>query len=455
MKKLFTLIAAALFAANVSADEVTLWENVTDGQVLNIADIEAAGGADADIVTFYLEDNTGTDHNGWGMGGYGPSSGWGTDFPFTGNGTSWREETTVGEIKSLAGTDPGVRVRLYNGAELKKVTLQPSITYGEAQTITVTDGFIPASEFAGLSDAAIIEFTYKVEGDITGYVGWGIGRIGSNDDTGEGPSVEIASLPAKALGEAVYKCKMIDIKPALVASPDGILVSFWGFGDGKCTASLVKVEAFDVVSGDEPAATSNQIVFNEGKKDSYDVNGFKLTYTDTDGKIAVDENSQYFGTATEYVNYTSRLKTGGKSGSKLSLTLTIPTAGTLKIAVRSASSSATDRNLVLTQSGTEIFKKIIKENEATDYETVTIDEASKKVFPFVNVSVEAGTVEVTFPEGALNFYAFELLTSSGIQQTIAPAKVIENNVIYNLAGQKVNESYKGIVIKNGKKYIQK
>jgi hypothetical protein len=45
--------------------------------------------------------------------------------------------------------------------------------------------------------------------------------------------------------------------------------------------------------------------------------------------------------------------------------------------------------------------------------------------------------------------------TTGIQQTIAPAKVIENNVIYNLAGQRVNENYKGIVIKNGKKYIQK
>ena len=247
--------------------------------------------------------------------------------------------------------------------------------------------------------------------------------VGSKDDAGNFTAKNLVKLYMKAGAASGYPMA-VDIKS--IAAP-----------------------------AEEPAATSNQIVFNEGKKDSYDVNGFKLTYTDTDGKIAVDENSQYFGTATEYVNYTSRLKTGGKSGSKLSLTLTIPSAGTLKIAVRSASSSATDRNLVLTQSGTEIFKKIIKENEATDYETVTIDEASKKVFPFVTVPVEAGTVEVTFPEGALNFYAFELLTSSGIQQTIAPVKVIENNVIYNLAGQKVNESYKGIVIKNGKKYIQK
>lgn len=45
--------------------------------------------------------------------------------------------------------------------------------------------------------------------------------------------------------------------------------------------------------------------------------------------------------------------------------------------------------------------------------------------------------------------------ATGIQETVAPVKVINNGAIYNLAGQKVNESYKGIVIKNGKKYIQK
>ncbi|MBQ7413914.1 MAG: hypothetical protein IJV09_00580, partial [Prevotella sp.] len=44
---------------------------------------------------------------------------------------------------------------------------------------------------------------------------------------------------------------------------------------------------------------------------------------------------------------------------------------------------------------------------------------------------------------------------TGIQNIKAATKTIENNVIYNLAGQKVNENYKGIVIRNGKKYIQK
>ena len=44
-------------------------------------------------------------------------------------------------------------------------------------------------------------------------------------------------------------------------------------------------------------------------------------------------------------------------------------------------------------------------------------------------------------------------TATGIQEI--PVKVINNGAIYNLAGQRVNENYKGIVIKNGKKYIQK
>ena len=210
--------------------------------------------------------------------------------------------------------------------------------------------------------------------------------------------------------------------------------------------------------GDEPAATSSKIIFSkedgtaDAIKTEYNVNDFKMTYVDTNNKAAVDANSQYFGTAEAYENYKARFKTGAKSDSKSNITLTIPATGTLKIAVRSASGSATDRNLVLTQSGTELYNQIVKDADAV---SVNIEGEDKKVFPYVTVEVAAGTVEVTYPGGALNFYAFELLTSTGIQQTIAPVKVIENNVIYNLAGQKVNESYKGIVIKNGKKYIQK
>ena len=51
-----------------------------------------------------------------------------------------------------------------------------------------------------------------------------------------------------------------------------------------------------------------------------------------------------------------------------------------------------------------------------------------------------------------------VIYTGGGQTAIKSAKVVKaaaNGAIYNIAGQKVNASYKGLVIKNGKKYIQK
>ena len=46
---------------------------------------------------------------------------------------------------------------------------------------------------------------------------------------------------------------------------------------------------------------------------------------------------------------------------------------------------------------------------------------------------------------------------AGAPSSIQGVKTATNNdaAIYNLAGQKVNASYKGVVIQNGKKFLQK
>lgn len=49
----------------------------------------------------------------------------------------------------------------------------------------------------------------------------------------------------------------------------------------------------------------------------------------------------------------------------------------------------------------------------------------------------------------------ELNTGTGISSAVVASKVNANAPIYNLAGQKVNKSYKGVVIQNGKKFVQK
>ena len=51
-----------------------------------------------------------------------------------------------------------------------------------------------------------------------------------------------------------------------------------------------------------------------------------------------------------------------------------------------------------------------------------------------------------------HIYFIEVADATSIQEVV---KVINNGVIYNLAGQKVDENYKGVVIKNGQKLIQK
>lgn len=71
----------------------------------------------------------------------------------------------------------------------------------------------------------------------------------------------------------------------------------------------------------------------------------------------------------------------------------------------------------------------------------------------INVA-EGGTYYVLAAGTKLGFYGFkyEVGTSTGISSVKAEAA--QNGKTYNLAGQQVSDSYKGLVIKNGKKYVK-
>ena len=189
--------------------------------------------------------------------------------------------------------------------------------------------------------------------------------------------------------------------------------------------------------------------------ETFSADGLELKVVDKDGKMEVDANSQYFGTAESYKNFSFRLKSGGKSLAKNNLILTVPSDGTLKVYVRTGSSSATDRNIVLTQNETELVNKILLESEAVSV-PMTVDNVTKdtKVFPVISVPVKQGDVAITYPVNSVNFYGFELVkTSTGISSVNAAAAK-KNGKTYNMAGQEVSSSAKGIVIKNGKKYVK-
>lgn len=202
------------------------------------------------------------------------------------------------------------------------------------------------------------------------------------------------------------------------------------------------------------ASASAQVLSFDTKYDKGAVPGsftkgdLVLTVTDTDGKLAVDANSAYFGTSESYVSFDYRLKTGGKSSSKNNLTLTLPTDGTLKIYARTGSNSATDRNIVLTQNETELVNKILLESEAVK---ATIGEEEKNVYPVISAEAKKGDVVITYPVGSINFYAFELVNATGVSSILSPKA---DGKTFNLAGVQVSENAKGLKIKNGKKYVK-
>ena len=184
-------------------------------------------------------------------------------------------------------------------------------------------------------------------------------------------------------------------------------------------------------------------------------NGIVMTVTEPHAKSAVDKNSQYFGTKDSYKNFTTRFKTGGKSTStKNYLTLTVPSDGTLNVYVRTGSSSATNRNIVLAQGETELLNKVILESDAVTVPMGTTEVKDTKVFPVVSTPVKKGDVSIKYPEGSMYIYGFELVTATGVS-SVSVAEAKDKTATFNLSGQKVSDSYKGIVVKNGKKYLNK
>ena len=85
----------------------------------------------------------------------------------------------------------------------------------------------------------------------------------------------------------------------------------------------------------------------------------------------------------------------------------------------------------------------------------------KSVYPVITVEVAAGELTIGYPTGSMNFYAFQLIPDDGPITGIRNIEVTENPMFdeslpaYNLQGQRVTKSYRGVVIQNGRKFYNK
>ena len=62
---------------------------------------------------------------------------------------------------------------------------------------------------------------------------------------------------------------------------------------------------------------------------------------------------------------------------------------------------------------------------------------------------------IVYNTNGCHIYSIKVAAGDPSAISTVKAQKVQNNAIYNLAGQKVGKDYKGIVIMNGRKFMQK
>ena len=175
------------------------------------------------------------------------------------------------------------------------------------------------------------------------------------------------------------------------------------------------------------------------------VNGLTV-YANSDKPVAVDKNKK----TVDEVDYTQRLKLSG-SGAVSDLTalnrvVSFDVTGPCDIYVVAAHASSNGDARTLK------FDAIVK-GVAENFGEISFD-ANEYKSGTVKYTGSATTILVYSGKSGINLYDIKVTpsTSTGITSIEASASA-KSNAIYNLAGQQVSSSYKGIVIKNGKKVL--
>jgi len=173
--------------------------------------------------------------------------------------------------------------------------------------------------------------------------------------------------------------------------------------------------------------------------------------SDSKGKLAnfvVDGSKK----TIDDVKYTQRIKTGGKGefakdGTPKYRVLEFVVEGPTDIYVALTTSNSTEEK--------KLFVDALETDAAERVNVGTISLAPNELKgETVKYAGKAGKIYL-YPDGGVNIYDIKVTpaTSTGISSVNASASA-KSTATYNLAGQQVSDSYKGIVIKNGKKYVK-
>lgn len=167
------------------------------------------------------------------------------------------------------------------------------------------------------------------------------------------------------------------------------------------------------------------------------VDGLTIVAT-SDKTIIIDASNKTYG---ENLKFTSRLKFGGTMGATYRY-LCFAVKGSCTIEVYGMSgNSNTPRPIVLAKEQWD--------NTIHTWADVSGSELSKLTYQYVGGST---TLYIGSGNSGVNLYGINLIYDK--ETTLTPARSLNNGKTYNLLGMEVDENYKGIVIRDGKKYLQ-
>ena len=268
MKKLFTLIAAAMMAVGANAQsEVDIplsldswgwgWscDNTMEGNIL-VGTLTGAYGA---ISTGWDDGADWSKYSKICVDIESYDADWGKIYFSTSDDTYKPEQSfsTITSKKTVILNFEGEKatsVKQFaiqgkaagNVIKVSRVYLVENVEYGEGQDIEFDEwGNITSDKFAGYSDGAKVEFTVEATGEATkegqSVIGWGIGTIKSLDQ-----SVTVGDLGLKQIGDNVYTFTVGELKEALLAPKNeydmqGINWNVYNQGNATCKRKSVKI----------------------------------------------------------------------------------------------------------------------------------------------------------------------------------------------------------------------
>ena len=218
---------------------------------------------------------------------------------------------------------------------------------------------------------------------------------------------------------------------------------------------------FTLIAAVALAASVNAQTETEWNFSNWDAKTYSETFTkdgltlniNKDGKgedapMTIDSNKK----KVDNVQYTLRLKLSG-TGSVSDLeklvrvvSFNVEGPGNIYVVAAHASSSGDPRTLKVAA---------VVDNAMTSLDDISYDANEIKSFTVKYNQNKAAKILIYSGKSGMNIYdiKFTPTTSTGISSVNAAAAK-RNGKTYNMAGQEVSSSAKGIVIKNGKKYVK-